>query len=61
MRDSSTRDRLPGCGEVLMDLDKSDKDTQLTPGGARDRKDRGDDSKLLNNCRNCGHPARFYH
>jgi hypothetical protein len=28
----------------------------MTPGGARDRKDRGDDSKLLNNCRNCGHP-----
>jgi hypothetical protein len=28
----------------------------MTPSGARDRKDRGDDSKLLHNCQNCGHP-----
>jgi hypothetical protein len=28
----------------------------MTPGGARDRKDRGDDSKLLHVCELCGHP-----
>jgi hypothetical protein len=28
----------------------------MSPGGARDRKDREGDSKLLHNCEQCGHP-----
>jgi hypothetical protein len=27
----------------------------MTPGGARDRKDRKGDSKLLHDCEQCGH------
>jgi hypothetical protein len=28
----------------------------MSPGGARDRKDREGDSKLLHDCEQCGHP-----
>jgi hypothetical protein len=28
----------------------------MSPGGARDRKDREGDSQLLHNCERCGHP-----